>query len=94
MPRCPIHDRELLRFPDDDIRQWECPICQWSATDDFIQSMTKEKIKQIRKEHQDTMNFRIDESARREAEKIQVTMEIIKKKENEKQSNLNLSDYF
>lgn len=74
-PVCPLHPWQTLKHtPNDDIKQWECS-CGWMATNEFIQSMTPEKMAQIKKEHEDSQRFREEDSARRQADRIEAQME-------------------
>jgi hypothetical protein len=86
-PVCPIHHwLPLKHFPDDDIRQWECPKCGWMADDKFIKEMTPEKMAQIKKSHDDSMKFRAEAPARAQAKKIQAQVEGFKQEGKQKQA--------
>lgn len=63
-PVCPIHERqELVNYPEDEIRQWECPVCGWMATSEFMEKMTPELMMQIKKSYDDTKRFYRESSA-------------------------------
>ncbi len=69
---CPIHNVPMRHFPNDSIRQWECPRCGIMFTTEWLEkNWNSETIERIRAEHRATESFRANVPARRIAEQIQ-----------------------
>lgn len=84
-PVCPIHPwMQLKHYPDDDIRQWECPKCGWMAREDYIKNMTPELMKQIKESHDSLQRYHAEAPARAQAKRIEARMADIEKGKGER----------
>jgi len=85
--RCPKCDSAMEHHPNDQIAQWWCknPRCNMLATDAWISNLTPEHVARIKKEEQDTRDFRARMLAKRESESIVQVAKTIKKRNKERQ---------